>query len=293
VSGAGLEFLVTQLLNGLVYAMLLFLISAGLSLIFGLMKVVNLAHGSFYMLGAFFGLTLIRVTGSFWLAAAVAPVLAAAVGAILEASILRRVYRRGPLDQVLLTFGFTLIFYDLVKWIWGGDIQQMPTPPALVGTVAILGTTFPAYRLLLIVLGFVLAALMWLLLERTRYGALIRAGVDDSVTAAGLGLNVNRLFTAIFALGVGIAALGGVVAGPVMGLSPTMGSEILIVGFIVVVCGGMGSLAGAFASSLLIGEADTFGKAYLPDAAMFVIYLVMIIVLVMRPSGLLGRRQNA
>lgn len=288
-----MDFFVAQILNGLVYGMLLFLLSAGLSLIFGLMNVVNLAHGSFYMLGAFFELTVLRATGSFWLAVVVAPVLASGLGVVMEMLFLRPVYRRGPLDQVLLTFGFTLIFYDLVKWIWGGDIRQLPAPASLLGTLPILGADFPKYRLFLIALGLVLSVLLWLFLDRSRLGAMIRAGVDNNNMAAGIGINVDRLFTNVFALGVGLAALGGVVAGPVMGLYPGMDAEILIVGFIVVVCGGMGSLLGAFISSLLIGEADTFGKAYFPDGAMFIIYAVMIVVLLTRPAGFFGIKRNA
>jgi branched-subunit amino acid ABC-type transport system permease component len=287
------ELFVFQLLNGLVYGMLLFLLSAGLSLIFGLMNIVNLAHGSFYMLGAFFGLTVLRATGNFWVALVIAPVLAAALGAIVEMIFLRPIYQRGPLDQVLLTFGFTLIVYDLVKWIWGGDIRQLPAPGSLIGTLPIVGTLFPKYRLFLISLGLVLSLLLWLFLDRSRLGAMVRAGVDNSKMAAGIGINVGRLFTNVFALGVGLAALGGVAAGPVMGLYPGMDAEILIVGFIVVVCGGMGSLLGAFISSILIGEADTFGKAYFPEAAMFMIYAVMIVVLLIRPTGLFGIKRSS
>lgn len=288
-----MDFLITQILNGLVYGMLLFLVSAGLSLIFGLMHVVNLAHGSFYMLGAFFGLTVVRVTGNFWLALVIAPLVASGVGAVMEMSLLRPLYRRGPLDQVLLTFGFTLIFYDLVKWIWGGDIRQLAAPASLIGTVSVWVAVFPKYRLFLIGLGFALSVLVWLLLDRSRLGAMVRAGVDNTNMASGIGINVDRLFTNVFALGVGLAALSGVAAGPVMGLYPGMDAEILIVAFIVVVCGGMGSLLGAFVSSILIGEADTFGKAYFPDSAMFMIYAVMIVVLLASPKGLFGMREKA
>ena len=288
-----MDFLITQILNGLVYGMLLFLVSAGLSLILGLMNVVNLAHGSFYMLGAFFGLTVVHLTGNFWLALVIAPLIASGLGAAVEMVFLRPLYRRGPLDQVLLTFGFTLIFYDLVKWVWGGDIQQLAAPAALIGAVPVWVALFPKYRLFLIGLGFALSALMWLFLDRSRLGAMVRAGVDNSHMAAGIGINVGRLFTNVFALGVGLAALGGVVAGPVMGLYPGMDADVLIVAFIVVVCGGMGSLQGAFVSSIMIGEADTFGKAYIPDIAMFMIYAVMIIILLVRPKGLFGSRGKA
>jgi len=287
-----MDFLVTQILNGLVYGVLLFLLSAGLSLILGLMHVVNLAHGSFYMLGAFFGLTVVHLTGNFWLALVIAPVLTSGVGVVVERLFLRQVYQHGYLDQVLLTFGFTLIFYDLVKWIWGGDIYQLSAPLSLIGSVPVWVASFPKYRLFLIAFGFALSILLWLFLDRSRLGAMIRASVDNSNMAAGIGINVYRLFTSVFALGVGLAALGGVAAGPIMGIYAGMDAEILIVGFIVVVCGGMGSLLGAFVSSILIGEADTFGKAYLPDSAMFMIYVVMIVVLLTRPTGLFGIRDQ-
>src|SRR6476661_8690603 len=230
-----MEFVVAQLLNGLVYGMLLFLMAAGLSLIFGLMNVVSLAHGSFFMLGAFFGLSIYQFTGSFWLALVLAPVPVAAIGIVMELVFMRPLYRRGHMDQVLLTFGFTFVFLD-----------------------------------------------------RSRIGAMVRAGVDDAAMAAGLGANIPLLFTGIFGAGVALAALGGVAAGPVLGLYPGMDTEILIPAFIVIVIGGMGSLRGAFIGSLLIGEIDTFGKAYFPSLALFLIYLVMAVVLLVRPQGLFG-----
>ena len=283
-----MEFLLVQFLNGLGYAMLLFLMAAGLSLIFGLMNVVSLAHGSFFMLGAFIGLSIFAATHSYWLALLLAPVPTAAVGIVMERLFLRRLYRRGHLDQVLLTFGFTFVFFDLVRSVWGSDVRTMPAPVLLQGVVRIADGAFLTYRLFLIALGVVLATLLWLLIERSRLGAMVRAGVDDSTTAAGLGANVPALFTGVFGVGVALAALGGVAAGPVLGLYPGMDSDILIPAFIVIVVGGMGSLRGAFIGSLLIGEADTFGKAYFPSLALFLIYLVMAVVLLARPQGIFG-----
>jgi branched-chain amino acid transport system permease protein len=283
-----MEFIATQLVNGLAYGVLLFLMSAGLSLIFGLMNVVNVAHGSFFMLGAFFALAVVQWTGSFWLALAVSWIPAMALGVVMERLFIRKLYARGHLDQVLLTFGFTFVFVDLVRMIWGADIRELPMPDVLSGVVAAGDIIIPKYRLFLIVFGGVVALLLWLFLERSRVGAMVRAGVDDAFTATGIGINVPLLFAAIFALGVGLAALGGTVAGPILGLYPGMDIEILIPAFIVVVIGGMGSLRGAFVASLFVGIVDTFGKAYFPDAAIFVIYLLMVAVLLTRPQGLFG-----
>jgi branched-chain amino acid transport system permease protein len=283
-----MEVFVAQLLNGLVYGVLLFLIAAGLSLIFGLMNVVSLAHGSFFMLGAFCGLSIFKVTGSFWLALILAPIPVIILGVLMELLFLRPLYRRGHLDQVLLTFGFTFVFLDLVQTLWGRTVLRLPVPDALQGTVQIGLGVFSAYRLCLIGFGFAIALLLWLFLERSRIGAMVRAGVDDAVMAAGLGANIPALFTGIFGLGVALAALGGIAAAPVIGLYPGMDSEILIPAFIVIVIGGMGSLRGAFVGSLLIGIADTFGKAYFQSIALFLIYLAMTAVLLIRPQGLFG-----
>ncbi len=283
-----MEFLVAQLLNGLVYGVLLFLMAAGLSLIFGLMNVVSLAHGSFFMLGAFFGLSIFKFTGSFWLALILAPIPVVVIGIVMEFVFMRPLYQRGHMDQVLLTFGFTFVFFDLVQTLWGRLVLRLPAPEILQGTVHIGAGVFSAYRLFLIGFGFGIALLLWLFLERSRLGAMVRAGVDNAAMAAGLGANIPALFTGIFGVGVALAALGGVAAGPVLGLYPGMDTEILIPAFIVIVIGGMGSLRGAFIGSLLIGIVDTFGKAYFPSLALFLIYLTMAFVLLIRPQGLFG-----
>lgn len=283
-----MQIFATQLINGLVFGMLLFLMSAGLSLIFGLMNVVNIAHGSFFMLGAFFGLAIMTWTGSFWAALAFSWIPAVIIGIIMERVFLRYLYNRGHLDQVLLTFGFTFVFVDAVRWVWGPDIRNLGVPPILEGAIEVAGVIMPKYRIFLILFGGIVALLLWLFLERSRVGAMVRAGVDDANTAAGLGINVPLLFAAIFALGVGLAAIGGAAAGPVLGLYPGMDIEILIPAFIVVVIGGMGSLRGAFVSSVFVGLVDTFGKAYFPSYAMFIIYLLMVVVLLTRPNGLFG-----
>jgi branched-chain amino acid transport system permease protein len=272
-----MELLVPQLLNGLVYGVLLFLMAAGLSLIFGLMNVVSLAHGSFFMLGAFLGLSIVHYTGSFWLAFVLAPLIVMALGVLMELLCLRPLYSRGHMDQVLLTFGFTFVVYDLVQTIWGKVVLTLPAPESLQSTLHIGFGVFSAYRLFLIALGFVVAIVLWLVLDRSRLGAMVRAGVDDGAMATG-----------VFGFGVALAGLGGIAAGPVLGLYPGMDADILIPAFIVTVIGGMGSLRGAFVGSLLIGVADTFGKAYLQNSALFLIYIAMTVVLLVRPQGLFG-----
>jgi branched-chain amino acid transport system permease protein len=283
-----MDFIATQLVNGLAYGVLLFLMSAGLSLIFGLMNVVNIAHGSFFMIGAFCALAIMKWTGSFWAALALSWIPAVLVGLLMERVFIRKLYARGHLDQVLLTFGFTFVFADLVRMIWGADIRELSVPDILSGVVQAGDVVVPKYRLFLIVFGGVTALLLWLFLERSRIGAMVRAGVDDAFTARGIGINVQLLFAAVFALGVGLAAVGGTVAAPILGLYPGMDIEILIPAFIVVVIGGMGSLRGAFVASLFVGLVDTFGKAYFPGFALFAIYLLMVVVLLTRPQGLFG-----
>ena len=283
-----MQYLVAQVLNGLVYGMLLFLTAAGLSLVFGLMNVVSLVHGSFFMLGAYFGAVVYEATDSFWLALVLGPVPVVAIGVVLEYFFLRRLYRRSHLDQVLLTFGFSFIFFDAVRSIWGSSIRSMAVPDALRAVIPVAGGMFSTYRLFLVGLGCVIAVALWLFLERTRIGAMVRAGVDDSAMAAGLGANVPALFTSIFGLGVALAAVGGVAAAPILGLYPGMDTDILIPALIVVVLGGMGSLRGAFAGSMLIGIADTLGKAYVPGLALFLIYALMAVTLLLRPRGLFG-----
>lgn len=281
--------LFAQALNGLAYGVLLFLLSVGLTLIFGMLDVVNLAHGSFYMLGAYAGLSLIAATGNFWVALLAAPVAVGLIGAVIERSCLRPLYRRGPLDQVLLTFGFIYLFEDLVKWIWGGRIRSIPPPDLFAGSVTVLGATIPSYRLFVIVFGLLMALLLWLLIERTRLGAIIRAGVFDAEMTAGLGINIQRVFTAVFAFGAALGGLSGVIAGPIQSAYPAMGVTILIPALIVVVVGGLGSLKGSLIGSLIIGQAETFGKAWIPDAAMLIVYVVMAAVMLVRPQGLFGR----
>ena len=278
-----------QALNGLSYGVLLFLLSVGLTLIFGMLDVVNLAHGSFYMLGAYAGLATLAVTGDFWLAVLVAPVAVGIVGAVMERLVLRPLYRRPILDQVLLTFGFIYLFEDLVKWIWGGRIRSIAPPDLFSGSVSVLGAVVPSYRLFVIAFGLLVAVGLWLLVERTRLGSIIRAGVYDAEMTAGMGINIPVVFTGVFAFGAALGGLSGVIAGPIQSAQPAMGAGILIPALIVVVVGGLGSLKGSLVGSLIIGQAETFGKVWLPGASMLMIYLVMALVVLMRPQGLFGR----
>jgi branched-chain amino acid transport system permease protein len=240
------------------------------------------------MLGAFFGLSIYQFTGSFWLALVLAPIPVAAIGIVMELVFMRPLYRRGHMDQVLLTFGFTFVFFDLVQAVWGRVIVRLPAPEILQGATQIGLGVFSSYRLFLIGLGFAMALLLWLFLDRSRIGAMVRAASTTPPWRRGSAPISRCCSPASSAPAWRLAALGGVAAGPVLGLYPGMDTEILIPAFIVIVIGGMGSLRGAFVGSLLIGEIDTFGKAYFPSLALFLIYLVMAVVLLVRPQGLFG-----
>jgi branched-chain amino acid transport system permease protein len=287
------SLLLIQALNGLQLAMLLFLLSVGLSVVFGLMNFINLAHGTLYMLGAFVGWSLVRSTGSFWLAFVAAPCAAAALGVLFYGALLRRLQSDSPMKQVLVTFGLIFVGIDGVRFLWGDYSEGMPTPALLEKSVEILGQAYPAYRLFIIALGLAIAAALYLGLERTRLGAVIRAGVDDRVMAASLGINVDRAFFFVFCLGCGLAGLAGVVAAPVLGVYPGMDMAILIPTLIVVVVGGPGSLPGALLGALLVGMAETFGAVLLPAFSSFMIYAVMAVVLLLRPQGLVPARRLA
>ncbi len=288
-----LSFIAIQFLNGLAYSLLLFLLAAGLSLIFGMMDVVNLAHGSFFLIGTYVGLTIVRVTGNFWIALVVTPLLIGALGLVVERYLIRSLYNRSPLDQVLLTFGLAFILMDLAKWIWGANVLALPAPAALDGSVALFGGQFPKYRLFVIAAGFVLAVVLYYLNDRTSFGAVIRAGVADREMVSGLGINIALVFSIVFAVGIGLAALSGVVAGPIYSAFPGLDFQVLITTLIVVVVGGMGTYKGSLFGSLLIGEVQTFGQAFFPDLALFLIFGIMAAVLLIKPAGLFGREAVA
>ncbi len=288
-----MQNLLIQLLNGLVFSMLLFVMAAGLSLIFGQMNVINLSHGAFYLLGGYIGLTMVRQFENFWLALLLAPILVAALGLVIENYFLRRLYGgHQHLDQVLLTFGLALIAADLIRWNWGAYVEAVPPPPLLSGHIIFMGLQYPVYRVSLIAFGLGIALLLWLFIGRTRLGAIIRAGVSDAEMVSGLGINIHLVFAGVFALGTALAALAGVIGAPVLNLYPGLDFEILILTLGVVVVGGLGTLKGAFFGSLIIGLADTFGKALIPEFALFLIFAVMALILLIRPSGLAGLRRS-
>lgn len=279
-------FLAIQLLNALQLTSLLFLLSVGLSVVFGLMSFINLAHGTLYMLGAYFGLVVVRETGSFWVALAVAPLAVAAVGGLLHVVLLRHMQQASPMRQVLVTFGLIYVGIDTVRYLWGNYSHGIDAPAAFAGSVTLLGETYPAYRLLVIAIGVAVLVLLTIGLERTRLGAVVRAGVDDRETAAAIGLNVDLAFFVVFCLGCGLAGLAGVVAAPVLSIDPGMGMSILVLTLIVVVVGGPGSLRGAALGSLLVGVTETFGQVLVPEYSTMVLYALMALVLLLRPGGL-------
>ena len=284
------EAIISQLLNGLAYSLMLFLLAAGLSLIFGMMDVINLSHGSFFMIGGFIGIGMVDALGNFWLALFVTVLIVALLGLVAELSLLRPMYERGHLDQILLTFGLALIIEDAAEWIWGTTIQSLPEPESFSGSVEVLGVVIPAYRLVVIVVGLLLAGAMWYVLERTRLGSIIRAGVSNREMTSALGFNIPAIFAGVFVFGVALAAFAGFMAAPILGVYPGLDFEVLILALIIVVIGGLGSLTGVFWVSLLIGITQTFGQAYFPAASALIIYVVMAAVLLLRPEGLFKRK---
>jgi branched-chain amino acid transport system permease protein len=283
-----MTFWIVQALNGVSFGMLLFLLAAGLSLIFGLMKILNLTHGSFYLLGGYLGLAVIHKTGSFVLAVVAATFAIAVIGVVIERLLLRRLHLQ-ELPQALVTFGLLFIFSDLMTVIWGGNPQTMPKPALFAGSVQLGGFYYPSYRLFIIGFGLLVAALLWWLQEGTRVGAMVRASVDDEEVARALGINVSLLFTLVFALGALLAALGGVMGGPIVGVYPGADFEVLLLGFVVVIIGGLGSLKGALVGGLIVGLLDNFGKVLFPELALFTIFAPMALILAVRPTGLFGR----
>jgi branched-chain amino acid transport system permease protein len=282
--------LIIQLLNGLSYGLLIFMLAAGLTLMFGLMRVVNMAHGSYYLLAGYLGYTVSKLTGDFLIAIVAGIVLGGFLGFLMERFLFRLIYNM-ELEQVLLTFGFIYIFQDIGLWLWPRSVLVIAKPAWLTGSLTFFDITFPIYRIALIVAGLVIAALLWYFQEKTRVGAMVRAGVDDREMVTALGINVNKLFTLIFTLGAALAGLAGVLGAAYIGLFPGLDLEVLILALVVVVIGGLGSLTGTLAAALLIGLADAFGKALIPDFAMFSVYAVMALVLIFRPTGLLGRKE--
>jgi branched-chain amino acid transport system permease protein len=275
-------------LNGASFGALLFLLSSGFTLIFGLMRIVNLAHGSLYLTGGYIGLTILRAAGNFWLALLGGALVIALVGVAMERGLLRRL-RGQTMPEVLLTVGLSLVFADLSLAQWGGDPILLPRPPGLQGIIEVGSVTYPTFRLFVLGLGAVVAVGMWLLQTRTRIGAIIRAGVDDREMAAALGININAVFTGVFTLGALLAGMTGVIGGVFLSLYPGADGEILLFALVVVILGGLGSLPGAVVGSLLVGLIDSFGRSLTPALSYFLLFAPMAMILIFRPRGLFGR----
>jgi branched-chain amino acid transport system permease protein len=299
--------IVEQGLNGLQFGLMLFLLAAGLTLVFGIMDMINLAHGSLYMLGAFVAASLVQATGSFAAGVLLAIPATALLGMALEITLLRTLYQRDHLSQVLATFALILIFNEAVRLVWGSD-AGLPMPAALSGPVEIVpGLHYPAYRLLIIAVGLLVAVFLFLLINRTRVGMLVRAGASNREMALAMGVNIKALFTAVFGVGAALCAVAGAMLAPLLAVQVGMGENILILAFVVIVIGGIGSVRGAFVGALLVGMVDTIGRAFLPIAfgaflppqfasaagpaiASVAIYLLMAVVLFVKPQGLFPAR---
>jgi branched-chain amino acid transport system permease protein len=288
--GSTLPTFVIQALHGLVYGMLLFFVASGFSLVFGMMGVLNIAHAGFYMLGAYVGYTLFVKTGSFWLALVLAPIAVGLLGALVERFFLRKVHAYGHAQELLITVGIFSVIGEGVKWIWGDFILPTRIPLALSGSAQIMGATYPVYRLFMLFVSFTILVLLLYIFLKTRVGIAIRAGVSDPDMVNCLGTNVSRLFLYVFSGGAALAGLAGVVAGPLLSTYPGMGLDMLVDLFVVVVVGGLGSLGGSFLASLIIGELQSFGVLFVPQLALVFQFLLMAIVLILRPAGLLGEK---
>ena len=282
------QFWLTQAFNGISYGALLFLVGSGLSLIFGVMRIVNLAHGSYFLLGGYVALSVIWTTGSWVLAIPVAASAVAVVGLLMERVFLRPL-GFDPLRQVLLTVGFAFLFQQAALDIWGGDNMDIIPPAKLTQTAVVGGLYLPGYRIFMISFAAVIGVALWLVMEKTRMGAAVRATVDDAQMARGVGIDTSRISMLIFALGAFLAALGGVIGGAFLGVYPGLDFQILPIAFAVVIIGGMGSLGGAAIGALLVGLADNFGKALFPEISYFTLYAPMALILAVKPTGLFGR----
>lgn len=288
-----MELLAVNILNGISYGMLLFLIASGLALIFGVMGVLNMSHGVFYMLGTYLGMIAARAGGNWLLGLLTAGVSIALIGLAIDRGLLRHLYKQAN-EQVLLTVGLIYIVTNVVKWLWGEQIGQgiiERAPSILSGAVNLMGRDFPVYRLVLIVAGIAVFIGLWLLLEKTRAGAIVRAGMDNKQMVMGLGLNYGLVSSIVFVLGSAMGGLAGFLGAPIIGVTTEMGVSVLLLAVVVIIVGGVGSVQGTLVGGLLIGLADALGKAYFPFYALFTPYIIMIFILLVRPFGLLGRRQ--
>ncbi|HXD42750.1 MAG TPA: branched-chain amino acid ABC transporter permease [Ramlibacter sp.] len=283
-----MNFWLIQSLNSLALGGVLFMLAAGFSLIFGLMRIANLAHGAYFMVGAYIGFTVLERGYGFGAAVLAAGLGVGILGGIVERVVLRRL-AGNTLSQVLATLGVAFVIADASLWIWGGDPRPVPPPALLAGGVQLFGLTFPLYRLAVLVFSIVVAIGLWLLLDQTRLGMMIRASVDDRQMAQGIGVPASTLFTVVFCLGTALAGIGGVVAAPILSVYPGLDADMLPLALVVVILGGLGSLAGAFVGSFVIGFIYSFGQVLFPDLAYIILFLPMVVILAARPRGLFGR----
>jgi len=285
-----MSWFVINLLNGVSYGMVLFLIASGMSIVLGAMGITNLAHGAFYMVGAFVGWTVaVKLGATLGLGILAGGLAAGLVGLAMERGLLRHLYKQ-PNEQVLLTFGFVYILSNVCLWVWGGWPRMPFTAKFLTGSFEIMGRAYPKARIAIILFGLILGVGLWWLQDRTRMGAIVRAGMDDKETTMGLGINLELAFAVIFFISSFIAGAAGVIGAQLLGVRTDLGMEVLLLALIVIIVGGVGSIQGALLGGILIGVIDAFGKALFPQMAMFIIYLTIIIVLIVRPTGLLGRK---
>jgi branched-chain amino acid transport system permease protein len=278
-------------LHGLAYAGLLFLVSAGLTLIFGMMNVLNFAHAAMYMLGAYFSYTVLKITGHFWLSLIICPLALFVIGALVERFLLRRVHIHGHLHELLLTFGLAYIITEIVKWVWGNYPLAVNLEGFLAQSVNLFGVLYPVYRIFIFFCAVLVGLLMAFILYKTRLGVTLRASVNDGEMVDALGTNVPLVMTGVFAFGTALSGFAGVIAGPLLSTYPGMAQEILVDAFVVIVVGGFGSLGGAVVASLLIGELQSFGVLFFPKLSLALVYLLMALVLIVKPSGLFGEKQ--
>ena len=284
-----MEILLLNALNGLSWGMLLFLIAVGLTTVFGVMGVLNFAHGSLFMLGAYLCMQAMQYFDSFWFGLLVGPLCTVVIGVLIEKYLLKKVYSRDVTFQLLLTFAVLLILDDAVRMIWGSGYHVVEPPVMLSGVMSIAGQDYPVYRFFLIIVGPVIGGLLWAFFHFTRWGKVIRAASFDNIMAEGVGINVPLLYTAVFALGTWLAALGGALAAPQQSLNPSMGEKIIIESFIVVVVGGMGSFPGAFVGALLLGLLESFGTVFAGRLQMAIPYLLLAAILLFKPNGLVRK----
>lgn len=279
---------VIQAMHGLVYGMLLFLVTSGLTLIFGMMGVLNIAHAAFYMVGAYFAYTLVAWTGNFWICLILAPIGVGLIGAFVERVLLRKVHAFGHAHELMLTFGVFYILAEVVKWIWGTYPLSVSPPSILAGSIPFAGGIYPTYRLFILLISAIVLLILAFIMQKTRIGITVRAAVFDNEMVDILGINVQAVFLGVFCIGSALAGLAGVVAAPFLTTYPGMGLEILIDAFVVIVIGGFGSVWGALLAALMIGELQSFGIMFIPELALVFQFLLMAIVLVLRPQGLFG-----